>query len=511
MRLSPPAPVAFALAFLAVTTCGRGPTDGPDQVLYQRAHAATLARQEAEAKRLYAELLKNHPGSRFSADAHVALGELLFNNGDFDAAFMEYGQVVAIPTAKSWGYALFKQGWCHMNQNHPEQALRVFERVIDLEHDDRLPAEQRRTLVETARRDLVKAYAQIHAGLGPGETAVDYFSRWGGDSVAELLDLLADRYFEDERLVEAQSLYRDLIAGHVDSPRLCSWQNSLARIAMVTGAPREQVAELQHLGAVLSRIEQVPQMRAADRQACRDRLRDTLREFTLAAHKQGQKEQAMELYELFDPLYRQYLTRFPDEQDAAAMTFYHAEVLWTLARWEDAAREYQRVMEMDPKGKFLLEAAYAFVLSTKNALKLDDEPASDASAPRKPSPLSPAEQKMIAAFATYLAHVPKGHEALSIEYRRARMFYDHGAYDQAQEAFHALLDHHAALDNELIAFAINAELDCLSELGRHDQMIARARALQSHPAAIHDRVLAATLQAITHQAPPAPTPAKTAP
>jgi tetratricopeptide (TPR) repeat protein len=504
---SPPlahAALSLALLGLVSAACGRGATDGPEQGLYQRAHAAALARKEPEARRLYAELLRKHPGTRFSADAHFALAELLFNSGDFDAAFIEYGQVLAIPTARSRGYALFKQAWCHLNQNRPAQALQIFERVIGLEHDDRLPAEQRRTLVETARRDLVKAYAQIHVGDGPGESAVDYFTRWGGDAVIDLLDRLAAHHFEQEHLAEAQRLYRDLIAAHVDSPRLCSWQNSLVRIAMVIGKIRDQVTEVQHLGAVLSRIEKVPELRAADRITCRDHLRDTLKELTIASHKRGQQEKAPEktlsLYELVDPLYRQYLTRFPDEQDAAAMTFYHADVLWTLARWEDAAREYLRVMQMDPKGKFLREAAYAYVLATKNALKLDDQAGSRADG--APSSLSKADQNMIAAFDIYLAHVPDGHEALTIEYRRARMYYDHGDHERAATLLHSLIDRHGDSDDELIGYAMTTELDCLQALGRHDQLIARARALRGSPAAKGDPALAKTLQTIAQMTPP---------
>ena len=497
-RTAPRAARALALAasFLWLS-CDR---PAPDQELYRRAHDASVTRNETGAKELYQQLLRQHPGSRFSPDAHLALAEMLFNDGDFDAALLEYGQVLGYPEGKSWGYALYKQGWCHMNQSHPRQALEIFERVVALEHDDKIPADRRRDLVDVARRDLVKAYAQLDEGPGPigatgkagkasaPERAADYFGRWGGSATTPLLELLAERYFEQEQLPESQGIYRDLIAGHVDSPRLCAWQNSLVRIAMVIGSAKEQLAEVQHLGAVLARVEDTGTLSPPDREACRTHLRDTLKEMTLASHKKGQKDNAFELYELADPLYRQYLTRFRDEQDVYSMTFFHGDVLWTLGRWEEAAQEYRRVMEMNPQGKFLNEAAYAYVLSTKNALKLDDEPAVAPGGPEgKPVPLSPAEQQMMAAFDAYIDHVHDGLELLKIEYRRARTHYEHRDYQTAAREFRAMVERHGNEDNELIGYAIDLELDCLNILGRTAELCARVRALQAGPAAARDK------------------------
>jgi cellulose synthase operon protein C len=506
MRPHPPflaAPSVMVMMMLLVSGCDR-PT--PDQELYRRAHDAGITRRPNEAKELYRRLIKEHPGSRFSPDAHLALAEMLFNQGDFDAAALEYAQVLAFPEAMTWGYALYKQGWCHMNQNQPRRAMEVFERVIALEHEDRIPAERRRPLVHEARRDLVKAYALLAPAADPADAgapggpdrAAEYFGKWGGAVTPQLLDLLAERYFEQELLPASQAIYRDLIANHLDSPRLCSWQNSLVRIAMLSGSHKEQVAEVQRLGAVLSRVEGQTSLPAADREACRTHLRDTLKELTLASHKKGQKEHALGLYELADPLYRQYLTRFRDEKDAYAMTFYHAEVLWTLGRWEEAAQEYRRVVQLDPKGKFLPEAAYAYVLATKNALKLDDAAPPRAGAGDKGAalPLSPAQQQMMAAFDFYIQHVPAGYALLKIEYRRARTHYDHGDHEAAARRFRELVDRHGAEDDELVAFAINAELDSLQALGRSDEMCARARALQEGPTAKRDAELRTTLQAL---------------
>ena len=41
--------------------------------------------------------------------------------------------------------------------------------------------------------------------------------------------------------------------------------------------------------------------------------------------------------------------------------------------WKDAAEQYTEVVEMNPKGKYVKDAAYAAVLAWKNALNVDDQ------------------------------------------------------------------------------------------------------------------------------------------
>ena len=206
---------------VAATVAACGPE--PDQALYHQAHERAVAGRDAESEALYRQLLREHPGSRLSAEAHLALAELLFRRGDHEAALAQYRELARrYPAAKSRGYALYKQAWCLLHLDQPRQAMTAFERVIALESDAGLPAEQRRGLVHEARRDLVKAFAR--AGDPWPAPPATYFARWGGPIRHRMLDALADLSFERGRYAEAAALYRELIASQVDSPRLCAWQ-----------------------------------------------------------------------------------------------------------------------------------------------------------------------------------------------------------------------------------------------------------------------------------------------
>ena len=41
--------------------------------------------------------------------------------------------------------------------------------------------------------------------------------------------------------------------------------------------------------------------------------------------------------------------------------------------WKEAAETYTQVVELDPKGKYVKDAAYAAVLAWKNALNINDD------------------------------------------------------------------------------------------------------------------------------------------
>ena len=485
-RCLPLVPAAVLVALVA--TCD-GPAD-PAEPLYRQAYDLTVKGKSGEARALYQRLLQQHPRSRFSADAQLALAELLFNDGDFDAALVQYAQVLRVPDAPSRGYALYKQGWCYLNSNQPRRALEIFQQVVGLGGDGRLPHEHRVALVQQARRDLVKAYARA----GVAEVAGEYFQRWGGVEAPRLQESLAELYLESGRWAAAAGLFRELIVAHVDSPRLCVWQNGVVRAASGAGDRKEQAAELQRLEAVLARLERQPGVAAAELDRCRTRLRDVLKEVALVAHKSARNDHDPALLALADPLYRQYLTRFRQEKDAYSMTFFHAELLWSLGKWREAGEAYRRVVELDPRGKLLEEAAYAMVLAFNNAVEAHDDgrqpTGASGGAPAVPGALASDRAALVAAFELYLRLLPSSPEAVKMKYRWARVLYDGAQYERALPLLRDIVQRHP--DDELAIFAANLQLDALHTLGRSYDVYMAARALLSGPLAARDREAAGT-------------------
>jgi TolA-binding protein len=211
-------------------------------------------------------------------------------------------------------------------------------------------------------------------------------------------------------------------------------------------------------------------------EACRQKTSGVLRELATTWHREAQRTQQQDLYELTQQAYRIYLESFPRASDAYTLTFYHAEVLYKLERWAQAAQTYTKVVELDPsksgKGKHTKEAAYAAVISWKNALNVSTELEEQEHRRRtrsfEPVPIPARQQQMLRAFETYLGLVPNAKERVPILYRMARIHYEHNHFAEAKKLFAEIVTKHPA--HELATYAANLLLDCLNIRKKYAEM-----------------------------------------
>ena len=89
-------------------------------------------------------------------------------------------------------------------------------------------------------------------------------------------------------------------------------------------------------------------------------------------HREAQKTQAAPTYEFADGAYVLFLATFATTSRPTRCASTRASWLWALRRWKDAAEQYTKVVEAQPGGKYLREAAFAAVLAWKNANMLGD-------------------------------------------------------------------------------------------------------------------------------------------
>src|SRR4051812_29825969 len=131
-----------------------------------------------------------------------------------------------------------------------------------------------------------------------------------------------------------------------------------------------------------------------------------LMELATVAHKHAQETKDAKDYDKAAALYEQYFAR-PAHPDEHAMSFYYGELLFRLQRYDQAANYYDRAVTVDPKGKFVREAAYAALISRKNAFHSSAESDNKSPCPdQKPCAIPQDQQRLVAAFDRYVAIVP---------------------------------------------------------------------------------------------------------
>ncbi len=490
-----------------------------DEVLFRLAALLTSAKKDDQAREFFHRLIKDYPNSKYIPDAYLAFAEHAFEGGEMEAALKFYEKVEQFPKSSVYPYAAYKKGWCHVNLGDYKAALETFVGVVRLTQSGKLAVDRKQleVLAKEAKKDVVKAYAQV----GSSEKARPFFAKVGGDYAPKMMELLAERYWEDGKAQESTRVYKQIIADNMQSARVCEWQSKVLRntLSLPNYDKPLVTQELERLGLVYAWVSEgspranpsrevwdplrvplsnakAPPAKKEQAAECRASFHDASRELALIWHREAQRLQDTPTFELSDRAYRLFLSYFGDDKQAYEMRFYRGELLWVLRRWKDAAEQYTDVVAAQPGGKYAREAAHAAVLAWQNALMSDDgaarrqEPArayeglaeGEVCRKRTPRTIPDNQQKIIAAFHTYAKLVPDAPEIPVMWYREGYIYYDHDQFDRAEPLFLQVVQKYPK--HELVVFAANLFLDALNMECKSEEVLAWTRKFLDMPAIV---------------------------
>ena len=202
-----------------------------DEVLFRLATQLTTAKKDEQARGFFQRLIKDYPTSKYIPDAYLAFAEHAFEGGEMEAALRFYEKVEQFPKSSVYPYAAYKKGWCHVNLGDYKTALETFVGVVRLTQTGKLAVDRRQLelLAKEAKKDVVKAYAQV----GGADKARLFFAKVGGDYAPKMMELLAERYWEDGKALESTRVYKQIIADNMDEPaRLRMAEQGAAQFAV---------------------------------------------------------------------------------------------------------------------------------------------------------------------------------------------------------------------------------------------------------------------------------------
>jgi tetratricopeptide (TPR) repeat protein len=445
-----------------------------DHVLYRLATLLQDGGHQERAREFYLRLIRDYPNSRYIPDAYLTFAQFYFDQGEVHAARKFYDKVAQFPRSPVFGYALYKRAWCDINLNDFKGALATFLQVIQLAQagkagGDRLAGA---ALERAAKTDAVKAYARTPDASA--DRAWEFCARVGGAMAPRMMELLAEIYWDQGMFVDSTKVYHRMMSLDPGSSRLCAWQTKVVRNTQSSGAKRDQVQELRRLGVVYDQVRDKRSLAGDALEECRAALHDTVRELAQVWHQEALKTKNPETFLLVRDLYQDYLQRFASAKQDSRLRFFYGEVLWETRAWEEAAREYTRVVRADPRGPYAREAAWAAVLAWKNALDIEDtgrgpEPAAPGERNLAPRPLPPTHRKLLAAIDTFVGLAPQAPELPRLRYNRARLYYEHNQFEAAARAFAEVVEKHT--QDELAIYAAHLLLDTLGILDRHREVL----------------------------------------
>jgi tetratricopeptide (TPR) repeat protein len=454
-----------------------------DEVLYFLAqNLQKRDRNDPEALKAYRALIQHYPQSHFVPDSWMAFGEYYFErankierNQNLQRALESYKHAAEYQESSVYGYALYKQGWVHYNLGNWNEALELFRAVIFFGEmpTSTVVQDRKLALVKEARKDYVRTYSHV----GSAERAQEEFKRVGGEAGWwDMLKTLGGLYFDEGKDRDAVLVFSRLIRERPVSVEAPLFQSRIVTCAGRMGR-KDAAVQQAHVFVKLLRDVEVsaegrdPKNAKTIAEARADAER-TLRILAVQYHNEWKKTRDDPVAGFAAAVYRDYLDVFPGEPPAYEMRFFHAELLYALAQFEEAGAEYEKVAEIDAQavekqgkpGKFFKDALENAVFSYDLvAKKLDETQKVQPGDPKKQIPMAPARQKLVEACQRYLKYQPKGDKWVEIAYKAANLHYRHNAFGEASDLFTRIaLDHPT---HELAGYSANLVLDAYNLLG----------------------------------------------
>jgi tetratricopeptide (TPR) repeat protein len=438
-----------------------------DEVLFALGYNLYDTGKTGPAVERYQQLIREHPRSRFLPDTYLQLGNHYFDvQNDLTRARQYYQKALSSDAPKIHSYALYKLAWCDYNAGDLEGSLKRLKQVVDY-------AETRGSemvdLKNEALGDLVLIFVQIDRS----EEGISYFRRKApSERQAKLIARLGERVAEAGHHEKAIKIYHHLLEQTPNDPDAPQFQQAIVRSyegLRQRGKVRDEVQRLAMLYHPDSAWWKANARTAATLRNAFQVSEEAMRNLVTEYHQEAQKTKQVETYRLARDIYKQYVDSFATSEDpervsdhAFNLRFYYAEILWALEEWENAALQYEAVIDFKIPArqsaqevsdqKYRERAAYDAVLAYDKLVKIErgllapshlsgrqtvDEQkgkgkvasaslntAKEQRRSASAQPLSAQEKKLIAACDKYNDLFPNNPNEIDLRYQAAVVFYD---------------------------------------------------------------------------------------
>jgi TolA-binding protein len=459
-----------------------------DEALYYYAFELGQLGEEAKMQEAYKRLINDYPQSEFISQAYLAFADYYFGKADIQNASRLYEKVLEFKDSPVYAYALYKLAWCHLNpigtaDPRYDKSLNYFIATIKATLEGRAGSDSAgKQLRRDARRDLVRAY--IFAAKP--SNAKPFFEQWGvgpgndENDYRPMMEALANQYFGNGMYTESTYIYKQLQGQFPGDASNCDWQGAIVINTLATDNKEIQWSETKKLGELWNSYKDADYSKQVKKK-CRDNALDTIKQMATVWHDEAIKTKLPRTFELAEQAYGEFLQIFPKDKDAYELQYYYSELLWQLADmaynqkdqksqatglayFRKAHDEFVKVLELDPKGKWTNDAAFAQMLAMKNALEYDEtggkskacktnsegvcvykeekkkrrkgtaEDKGDAGAEYPITDYTDDEKSMLNAYDIYAKYVTNkdDKELPKIMYHRAKLAYSHNRFDEAR-------------------------------------------------------------------------------
>jgi tetratricopeptide (TPR) repeat protein len=458
-----------------------------DQALFFLGYNHFQLGNTKKGEEYYTQLVRDYPESLYVTESHFALGEYYFENEKWQAALDNYVKVIRVKRARLNSFAMYKASWCLYRVSRVPEALKMLERVVRLgkaaEAEEGVAgrkAVNKVRLVKEALKDYVPFYAEVGQPAG----AAHEFNRITGDEkqAKAMLERLAYIYGDSGNRSSANFIFKQLISMDPGGEKAAEYQYQVV-LAYATSDQKEFRKELEVWLESFGPSSYWAKENAKNPKIVTDMTKlqeTTLRNYVLQLHQTAQNTRAEYTQKAAAQAYNLYLKYFADSPQSLEMQYFHAELLFDMGRYEDAARLYTWVADKDPKGPYREKA----IINSLLALEKDLPSPHDIEEKRGDSiekiPLDPPVARFEKAALRYMEALPKGEKVPDIRRRLGVLYYSYNHFEEAIDLFDKIIRDDPKSQNAEIAG--NLILDIFNLKGDMVGLADKGQQLLSNPA-----------------------------
>lgn len=324
-----------------------------DNTLFNMGLAYNFLKKEKDAARIFSQLISQYPNSQKAGDAYFALGDFYFDKTDFRNAQTNYKNALKFRQARSYGWALFKLGWCNYNLQNYRGALAYWKQAV---------AEQSRVgkkglaLKEESLRDMVFGFAELRQV----EPAIAYYRANGGEKFIGKFLILLSQVFSDQgqygQAIQVLKRYQQVDPTGEEVP------NTQKEIISLN-------FELQRMAAVWVELARFPKLfgpgsRWAEKNKGNKQLytetqqmiKEQILYYAKIVHKNSQKDDNKKGYVEAIKGYTLYLKSYPKSKEVAEVKYNMADIYYFAKQFKEAGQLYRDICLMGKDKALIYDA-----------------------------------------------------------------------------------------------------------------------------------------------------------
>lgn len=403
-----------------------------DLVIFNHAFARQTLGQEKEAEQLYGALTNLHTTSPLVPDAHLAIGEIAFNRGQFPVALDHFNAIRKYPESRVYPYGLYKAAWTHYNMRDAEKGLRKLEEVVTY---GKMVAQTHTDARLDLRKEALNDMTLFYEDVFPSKDAYTYFREQAGDDeVGPILLRMANLYERHSRFNDQRIALQQFITELPKSPLLPQVYTDLVLAFDHLKDKNASVARLEDFSNVCKPDSSWVKSQAIPKQPadaskklageCLTGMNETALKLArkwLRAYKKLPSDTSYA--DASEKAFEIYLRTPASSEEHNQTRFAYADLLFSRQKFRPASQQYALVSRANPTAgtQLVHDAGYGAVVSLEKAVG---------------EKWSNDDEKLFCELASeYVQKNPKGQYRLDLEYKMALLSYERERYDEAAPTF----------------------------------------------------------------------------